>query len=107
MIAPLTPAHVVLAYCQDLHGELEDWSEGDFIERLLAHESYRLTTVPAAWPRSPWALDEETVADFAARRTPFPAIVCAANGLVIDGTHRLAAAQQRGDASIEAFVALD
>lgn len=50
------------------------------------------------------SMDSEAVRAYAARKSPFPAIIIDEHGDIIDGNHRVAAAVKRGDKTIEAFV---
>jgi len=101
----------IVAYCQEIHSETEDWLEGDLEQRIRAHESYCLTIRRLdSLASGRWTLDPALGQEFLARRQRgevFPAIVCTGWGRIIDGEHRCWAADKAGDLEIAAWVADD
>jgi hypothetical protein len=107
--ANIKTASEIVAYCQEMHSEPEDWLEGDLEQRIRAHQSYRLTVRRLdSLEAGRWALDLSLGQEFLNRRragSTFPAIVCTARGRIIDGEHRCWAAREAGDLEIAAWVA--
>lgn len=91
----------------DLEGDwtLDEWEKN--IATWSGHNgNWRLTSVRVDLPWETQALrSSERVVDYASRATPYPAIVVAGRR-VVDGNHRLAAAAERGDRRISAWVPL-
>ena len=67
--------------------------------------SYKLVEMPvSAIPESEWEIWQDKVDEYASRPTPFPPVVLDNNLSFIDGGHRHAAAIDRGDKTIMAFL---
>lgn len=89
-----------------LHHTPDDFEDGDIAQRIYAFKSYTLTRIPLGQiDNDEYYYDEEDVAMFAARETPFPPILYdPVKKSIIDGTHRVNAAILRGDTHILAYV---
>ena len=102
-------ADEIVAYCEGMHSEPEDWLEGDLEQRIRAHKNYRLTSRRLDGLESGlWVLDPALGQEFLDRRRAgevFPAIVCTTLGCIIDGEHRCWAAREAGDLEIAVWVA--
>jgi hypothetical protein len=110
---PLVPEmlddQTVWNYCFKLHGREQDFEEGNLGNRIYGWNAYKRQVVPLSFVQvGEWGTDPETVRGYADRRlagSNFPAIVCTADGRIIDGEHRVQAALLAGDTVIEALVA--
>jgi len=88
----------VLQYVREMHEGYED--DG----RITQYEWFVLKEVPLASIDAPWETGQDTVDQYARLTTEPPPIVLDHHNIVIDGTHRVAVATDRGDTTIKAFV---
>ena len=108
--APTLTAYEVLQLMETIHHSPEDFDTGDINHRVWKFTRYVFQQLPVADLHSPWNLDDQRVADYATRmrqgETPPPIIYDADADVMIDGGHRLAAAQLAGLHSLPAYVGL-
>jgi hypothetical protein len=88
----------VLEYAREMHEGYED--DG----RITQYKEFVLKEVPLDQIDAPWETSEELVENYSLLDTPAPPIVLDHHNTVIDGTHRVGAAYDRGDKSVKAFV---
>lgn len=93
-----------------IHHSSEDFDTGDINHRIWKFTQYVLQQLAVATLNSPWHLHDDLTTGYAARlrqgETPPPIIYDAAAHEMIDGGHRLAAAQQAGLTMLSAYVGL-
>ena|ERR1051326_7993458 len=108
--APSYPASVPTDYVLELvnriHHSPEDIGDGDLGNRIWRFLRYELKQLPVKRLRQEWGLGAADVDAYAAMPvgTAPPIIYDPKDRSIIDGSHRLAAAQQRGDKTILAYV---
>lgn len=91
-------AGFIQSYIRDLHPSFED-------DDRIADEPFVLVNaMVASIPESEWAMCEETAAEYASMRTPFPPVVLTGKLSFVDGGHRHCAAILRRDLTIRAFI---
>lgn len=100
----LVPNSVVYQHVQNLHSDPDDFHMGDLGERLDKYDQYQLTSVPVSDAWRDWSVYEPEAQEFANEKTEFPPIVMDHEGGIIDGAHRMRAAEIRGEHSIPAYV---
>jgi hypothetical protein len=88
----------VLQYVRSLHPGYDD--DG----RITQYEEFEVKEVPLDQVDAPWETSEEAVEGYASLLTVAPPIVLDHHNTVIDGTHRVAAAYDRGETTITALV---
>ena len=90
---------------QSIHMEDDDFGEGegDLIGRIREYPYYILKDIELDKIETTWT-DLGKVDDYAAMETDAPPVVLDHTLYVIDGSHRVEAALERGEAKIKAYV---
>jgi hypothetical protein len=104
---PELDAPDILDYVKEIHHNMsgEDFAEGNLTDRIYYFDNYELKMLPISKIRLEWATDWSEIERYAQMDTPFPPIVYdPVHRSIIDGTHRVKAALERGDETILAYV---
>lgn len=97
----------IFEYVKSMHMYPEDLHGGDLGDRIYRFSKYALQTIPLSQIESPWEVHTPTAEDYSKMGDKIPAIVVFKKGqkyIVIDGSHRLAAAKLSGKKEIDAWV---
>lgn len=88
-------------YIESMHHTPEDFETGNILERIYMYRKYHLIRLdPKELREGQWSTDENRVDLYAREPTEIPPIVIDEDGIIIDGTHRHAAAIKLGLPSI-------
>jgi hypothetical protein len=99
------PTDELLKIVEKIHSNSGDFVEGDLIDRLWRYDSYVLKLLPIQDLEDEWAIDDETVSEYAALSTqPPPIVYDPRSKSIIDGSHRIAALREKGQTEIWAYV---
>jgi hypothetical protein len=96
-------AYAIINYIFELH---DDDSENNIGERVREYGAlgFELQNVEISKITAEWMLSDEKVDEYAKMTSPAPPVVLDKYLEVIDGTHRVHAALDRGESTIKAFV---
>jgi ribosomal protein L37AE/L43A len=100
-------AQQVLEYVKSIHTGYEDVETGESLGRIARYRTFELQEINPNDIEIPYLVDDETVREYARLTSEYPTVVLDKFGVVIDGAHRVCAAQDRGDQTIKAFVPVE
>ena len=98
----------VWEHIENIHKNRDDINEGDLYERVHAYSTYSLEEV-SVQDLDPefFNLDEDKVKKYEELNTVYPAIVITSSKHIIDGAHRVKAAQNKGLKTILSYIGKD
>jgi hypothetical protein len=114
MISPVYPeliaCHDLVSLCRHIHGNDNDWVDGDLFARLTTFAQYLLAPVPLANLNLTAHLEPDVVSIYVERLRrgeTLPPFVCdLQTGDIIDGNHRVAALVAAGITVATAYVTI-
>jgi hypothetical protein len=103
---PVADSVSIAAKIRQIHASPQDFEEGDLLSRIHRYSSFSLKLIAVTdYDPTQFALCDKTVKEYSANtNTAPPIVVDPESSSVIDGCHRLAAAIDRGDSHIWAYV---
>lgn len=97
----------IFDYVYKIHSRQQDFDEGDLEDRIYKFSKYILTKLPVKrlYEENNWQIDDHKVKKYINLGSTLPPIVYdKVNYEIIDGSHRVAVAYQRGLKFINAYV---
>lgn len=106
------PSNEVIDHVMSIHSNVEDFDEGDLLERILRHDyyEYKIMNIEDIDGYDDFQIDYDVVDEYIEMyengKTDYPPIVLDDNNYIIDGTHRINALIEMGIKTIKALVAI-
>lgn len=103
---PFATSSSIIGLVCDNHKRLEDFEDGDIVDRILAYSHYELREIPISdLDLNEFSIDEDTVDRYVKNGDDVAPIVFGSDdGSIIDGNHRANAASVRGKSTILGYV---
>lgn len=103
---PFATNSPIIGLVYDNHKRLEDFEDGDIVDRIFAYSHYELREIHiSGLDLNEFGIDEDTVDGYVKNGDDVaPIIFGSDDGSIIDGNHRANAANVRGESTILGYV---